>query len=172
MAIRHVKRIRRQADPTAGVVPTADHWNDVHNSPDFVILALHPSDTMLDPYVSEEPVEYGYMGEGLPIGWQTRFDFAFVDAICIEVASSVASTTLRGEYRAQYSPDEGVTWRYFDGISGPRVDVSSEIHSNTVLRGAWVDVAEAAKIDALVRIVSFNSDGNSIQPGHVTVWGR
>lgn len=172
--IRHRKILRRgvPAPADVSVVPNVDHWHDTHNAPEFLIFGIHAHEQSDDAYVSEVPVELGFRGEGQPIGWQTRYDFTNIDQLCIEVQSAWEGFGLSGEYRAQYSLDDGVTWHYFDGISGPRVDVSSAIHYGTVLRGEWIAISSASRADVLLRIVSMYSDGETIKPGSLSVWGR
>jgi hypothetical protein len=58
------------------------------------------------------------------------------------------------EIRAQYSLDES-TWDYLDGSSGPGVNIST---LGTKASG-YVTLANAAKADVFVRVVTINGDG-------------
>lgn len=174
--IRHKKRLSRGDSPTSTVMPTVSMWDDTHVGEDLLIVALHPHD--LNPPISTLPtaddryIEYGAPDVDWYGGWYVRYDFTHIDQLCIELAETVASATTRGEVRAQFSTDEGVSWHYFDGVSGPRLDVNSALGANTVLRGAWTTIAAAAKVEALIRVVTFNSDGIAVLPGAISVWGR
>lgn len=170
--IRHSKILRRGDTATAAVVPKVSDWHDTHHAPEWLIHALHGHRTNDELSTAEVETEYGYRGEGYPSAWRTRFDFSAIDEVCVEIHSPFDHFSLRGEFRAQYSVDEGVSWAYFDGISGPRVDVSFALHYQTVLRGEWITVAAAAKRDVLIRFVSMLSDGNAIMPGSISLWGR
>jgi hypothetical protein len=173
MSIRHLKRVPYNEPPGANIV-TADMWHEPHNAPEFLIAALHPKADLYEPSTSLSAIEYDtstVLGS-YPRGFVTLYDFSAIDDVCVEWRSATDSLTLSGELRAQYSRDLGVSWHYFDGLSGPRVDVSSAIHYASILRGAWVPVAEAAKLDALVRFITMRSDGVSIAPGAISLWGR
>lgn len=161
--IRHDKILRRGDSPDFATVPKVKDWHDTHISPDFLILAIQSHGGTTGPVSGSVATEIG-------IGWQTRYDFTNIDRVCIEVSAGQEPTT-SGEYRAQYSLDNGVTWAYFDGVNGPRVDLAPP-NFGPIFRGPWITIAAAARKDVNVRIVTLNAAGTTISPGSVNVWGR
>jgi hypothetical protein len=176
--VRH-KKVLGRGDSVDNVV-RASRWNDPHFSPDWLIMALQFWTVSEDPSTSTDFVEIGnaLMGAGNTDAYQgafrTMFDFSNVDQLRLEVYTDLDQNALAGEYRAQYSLDLGVSWHYFDGVSGPRVEGSYIISGNGpyVLRGDWTPISENAKRDCMVRIGSLNSDGLGLYPGAITLWGR
>jgi hypothetical protein len=175
--IRHAKRLALGDSPDANVVPLASHWNDTHASSDFLILNVTTPNLFEDPSISPTFVEITGATMAVPIGWtfaRTFYDFTHIDQVRLEVYCGLDQSTLAGEFRAQYSLDQGISWDYFDGISGPRLSVSfaDTISGPGLLRSDWFDIGEAAKTDALVRIGSMLSDGQGIYGGSIALWGR
>lgn len=175
MTIRHKKLIGRGDTATAGIVPKASDWNAAHGSPEFLIMAVHLFFGTDDPSPLTDPVELG-TGTGAAAQWtayRTLYDFTNVEWLRLDVAAP-DQINLLGEYRAQYSADQGITWEYFDGISGPRVSIGYiESPSSGVLSGNWVAVGEAAKADVMVRIVTLlNDQAGDLMPGAISLWGK
>jgi hypothetical protein len=168
--IRHRKILGRGDSPTGGVTPKVSDWHDTHFSPDFLIFQLGGIDGT--PTIDEGSVPLEISGTQNRGVWRGRYDFSFIDTIWVEVNSPFDSETLSGVYAAQYSLDEGVTWAYFDGISGPFVSISSAIHYATVLQGQPVVVSAAAKTDVVIRYVGSGFDGLAYAPGTISLWGR
>ena len=63
----------------------------------------------------------------------------------------------------QYSLDNGVTWNYLDGGTGPSV-----VYAAGMIVSAWVALAAPAKVDVLLRVATIAGDGvNTISFGSV-----
>jgi hypothetical protein len=59
----------------------------------------------------------------------------------------------------QYTLDDGETWDYLDGESGPQILVdTASLAADGVLRGEWVPVTDGARADVRLRAVFFGGD--------------
>jgi hypothetical protein len=59
----------------------------------------------------------------------------------------------------QYTLDDGETWDYLDGESGPQILVDTDsLAADGVLRGEWVPVTDNARADVRLRAVFFGGD--------------
>ena len=65
--------------------------------------------------------------------------------------------TSTSELRLQYSLNDGSSWDYLDGISGPSVSIA-QLNELTQI-GTWFDIVEAAQTEVLIRAVGFGGDG-------------
>lgn len=70
----------------------------------------------------------------------------------VSTSNAGASTA---ELAVQYSTDNGSTWAYLDGSSGP----SCSLATVGLTAGAWVNVATAAKTSVQLRVVGSGGNG-------------
>jgi hypothetical protein len=107
-------------------------------------------------------------------GFRVPYDFTNIDQLMMQVYTDLDQLELMGEYAAQYSLDQGVSWDFFDGVAGPSVSSSYAYSGNGpgILRGNWTPISEAAKTESIVRIISWHSDGSQLFPGSISLWGR
>jgi hypothetical protein len=88
--------------------------------------------------------------------WETKFPLnSFTQAritVNVMTKGSTGSTLA-----AQYSIDNGASWSYLDGSSGPSVGISA---STGLVVSSWVNLAAAAKSDVMLRIVG--AGGNAV----------
>lgn len=81
----------------------------------------------------------------------------------LQVSLTTAAAT-GATLAVQYSTDNGTTWNYLDGSSGPYCAISS---TGLVVSG-WVSIAAAAKADVLLRLVGAGGNA-STSPVFVSV---
>ena len=58
---------------------------------------------------------------------------------------------------AQYSADEGATWSYLDGSSGPTLNISA----TGPQRSGWATLAGGARTDVIYRMCTYGGDGTT-----------
>lgn len=161
MPITHPKVVTGVADDADPATVSPTDWNASHVGPPIGV-ALHAATSTMTNLPAA-------LGEFFANRHRARLDLRYVTEVRLALNVSIVGN-VGSEFRIQYSLDNGTTWAYIDGTSGP----AAPIQPIGVRSGAWVAVAAAAKVDdLLIRPVTIGGDGVADpQVGLMVLWMR
>jgi hypothetical protein len=145
--IRHAKRSGR-GDTADATQVNATQWNEQHDHPSILLVALHPFREVWNGSASGalEEIGRGAMRTHVDLSQVSHgFMSFYMDAFDLDDVASYVT--------AQYSLDEGVTWASLDGADGPKVSIAGL--GDEVRISARFPIAPAARTDVLIRFMQF-----------------